>query len=189
MTEINEKLLENLRIISQIRENDKLSTYTSICNISIDQSSPLQFIWRRLYGDDRTKAISYLQNLVNQAVSTSNSLMDSKYVNIYDNDYEPTQHEKNNYMMYCKFLNKLAIELTNSKKGYNNLKITYSDDSTVKARLDGINDKINDQIQLINDCLDRIKYKEKGKIGYKPIVINYTDDEEECENSDDEQGY
>jgi len=104
-------ILTNLKIISLVQINEKISIYRG--HLQIDYK-PLQFIKRWFNNDSRESLINFLNDLL------------KKIIYLFENDLD----KKNIYTV----LN----EMDKILNGLNNLKITYSDDPITIVKLDTI---------------------------------------------------
>jgi len=122
MTEID-KIILDLQIIKQIRENDKLALIKDLGSqtISVDNYNYLSGISRWYNGYNRTTSIKYLEELTIKIENISKLLNEGSHTEI----------------------NKLLSKnLEDSKIGFENLKKTYETDSINHAKLNIIIEKL-----------------------------------------------
>jgi uncharacterized protein YktB (UPF0637 family) len=148
-----DKLIVNLRIISKIQENGKISTITP-GQISLEDESILVSLWRTLLGDSREKTIGFLTQLMNDISEISESILLSKYIIAYDHTNMYQVNERNKRVDQ---LINLSRQLQNSKKGFVNLHCTYKTDANIASKLEEIMDKIESQIITIERSLTMLK--------------------------------
>lgn len=135
----------NLKIISNIKEYDKLIT-SDDKQIEIDNASYLQFMRRWWNGRNRNSTLNYLKDFVYRDAfkvidnTLQNELREKQDVNYF--------HESNHNI-----LQKFLLELKNSIKGLQNLKITYNNDVSFKSQLDVIIEEIEFRIEKIKESL------------------------------------
>ena len=157
-----ENILLNLKIISNIKENDKISTAYE--TIVIDRNDLLQGTRRRVYtGDSREKSLSVIDNLIKRILELTDDL------------FEKTEREKNEVRIniekpsYQSYIGKtrdspfvdepiatfqnVTVHLTTAIQGLQNLKITYLGDATTTSKLDLILGKIQNRINKINKLM------------------------------------
>tara|TARA_B100000676_G_C17762127_1_gene672171 strand:+ start:44 stop:499 length:456 start_codon:yes stop_codon:yes gene_type:complete len=133
-TDTNENIIEynidtillNLKMLSQIKPNDKL--YTEDGQIKIDTPTIMQGITRWMNDYSRTKTMDDLDNLINKTL---------EYVNTNIKKDERTEEDNRN----CQ---KILVEISKSLTGIQNLKITYNDDTFIQSRLEVINEKTHE---------------------------------------------
>jgi hypothetical protein len=125
---IPEKVLVNLKILSKIQKNDKL---TKSCDgvISLETYQHLQFVKRTLYGDSRVHTVNEIHSIISESVSALNMLFDSKLLtHVYKNTQE--------WYSVCEDIKLLLKEMSFAKEGIINLKFTYIQDLNINAKLD-----------------------------------------------------
>ena len=151
-----DKIYINLKIISKIQENGKITT-TNPGQITIEEQTLINAFWRTLTGDSRKNTVAFLQQLLTNVDVTTNNLMRSPYFHSYDSTdmYQITEH---NTIM--EQLRKLSQELRNSKNGVANLHITYNDDASVAAKLEEVMARID---SLVNKIEKAITFSETYK--------------------------
>ena len=158
-----DKIFINLKIISKIQENGKITT-THPGQITLQEQTLWNAVWRTLTGDSRKSTVSFLQQLLNNVDVTSNSLIRSPYFHNFDPNDMFQVNEHNTIMEQ---LNKLSQELRNSKSGIANLHITYNDDASIEAKLEEIMGRIDSLITKIEKALNfaesHIKNEEEDK--------------------------
>ena len=145
MSEINNLLaksriednLLNLKIISKIKENDKLSSQEKI--IKIDPPSLLQGVYRWMNAEGRTITMEKLTDIINESMLITEGLL-KREKELKENEYLDLQ--ENNSQIFQNFI----IELTNSLLGLENLKKTYYEDINIMSQLDILLKKITTRI-------------------------------------------
>jgi hypothetical protein len=144
----------NLKIISNIKEYDKLITNENK-QIDIDTSSYLQFMRRWWNGRNRSNTLTYLKDYVYKDAFI---IIDTTLQNEMKNKYNNNFFEQSNHNILQKFL----VEFKNSIRGLQNLKITYNNDVSFRSQLDVIIEEIEFRIE---------KIKESLKISVEPIPL------------------
>jgi len=134
----------NLKIISNIKEYDKLIINNK--QIDIDNPSYLQFMRRWWNGRNRLNTLLYLKDYVYKDAfllidNTLQNEIKKKIIKIF---FEHSNHN---------ILQKFLIELKNSIRGLQNLKITYNSDVSFKSQLDIIIEEIEFRIEKIKESL------------------------------------
>jgi hypothetical protein len=132
---IPEKILINLKIISHIQKNEKL-TKSFNGFISIDHQSSYQFIKRFIFNDSRNHTVSEINSILNETHLYISELLKS-----------------NNKHLNLDILNILYNELSNCINGISNLKFTYQDDLNISSQLDIIILKFQHLISLLHPIL------------------------------------
>ena len=134
--QIEDNLL-NLKIISKIKENDKLSSQEKI--IKIDPPSILQGVYRWMNSEGRSITLDKLTEIVNNSMDITEGLL-KREKDLKENEYLDLQ--ENNSQIFQTFI----IELTNSLLGLENLKKTYCNDINIMSQLDILLKKITTRI-------------------------------------------
>lgn len=133
---IEDNLL-NLKIISKIKENDKLSSQEKI--IKIDPPSILQGVYRWMNAEGRCITLEKLTDIVNDSMEITEGLL-KREKDLKENEYLDLQ--ENNSQIFQTFI----IELTNTLLGLENLKKTYCNDINIMSQLDILLKKITTRI-------------------------------------------
>ena len=143
----SEMILLNLKIISQIKENEKLNI--NIDQLSIDNSK-CQFFTRAYYGNSRENTTIMIENIINNALSSTDKiLLDA----VSNDDVKDDKRDEILREDPSQLLHRYLLVMSNSIKGLENLKVTYKDDVSVKSKLDLIIEKIKTRIEKINKVL------------------------------------
>ena len=144
---MNEKSYTNLRIISKIKINDKIS-FNNDNFVIVKNNNWLLGIIRSLYREDRSKNISQLKEIYNDIFIYINIQLSSKYI---ENSEKLSSLEYETHLKLCFDLNHISNELLESKIGINNLKKTYNNDTLIDSQLDTINNNIDNIIKEIKN--------------------------------------
>jgi len=119
-----DNIILNLKMLSQIKPNDKL--YTEEGQIRIDTPKLMQGIFRWFNDYSRSKTMSDLDTLIDNTL-----LFVKNNIKIENRTEEDNRH--------CQ---KILVEVSKSVSGIQNLKITYSDDTFIQSKLEVINEKL-----------------------------------------------
>ena len=120
-----DNIIIQLTVVSKINVNEKVCINQS-GRISITQDTKFSGIYRWIYGENRTKCITFINNLVNDT-------LDKIYVYHKSIDDEI----ENDYKKQLVNLLQLTCN------GLENMKITYENDSYMVSYLESIINKIN----------------------------------------------
>lgn len=162
---IMDKILVDLKVLSKINQNGKLSTSSN--SIHIENDKIYTPIMRYIYGDSRLKTVEKIQELINNSQQVSVSILQHSCMNIYQRNNEPASIEIVEFNKNYQQLKLLSNELKNSIQGINNLLITYKDDANVCSKLEVNIDNIK---RLVIEIESNLEEKTKNKS--KPIDIN-----------------
>ena len=128
----------NLKILSKIKEHDKLSTNDTI--IKIDSPSIFQGMTRWINSEGRGVTLERLKEIIDDTLDITEKLLDSEKIK---KDYNSKDLEENNSQIFQKFI----IEMTNCLLGLENLKKTYGEDILIASQIDLLLKKITIRIE------------------------------------------
>ena len=184
---IPDKLLINLKIISKIQKNGRITrSYDGI--ISLENDVFYQAIKRFISNDSRRQAIFEINSVITECIDVLTHILNSKYMN--KNYYESEEFNKN-----CELIDLLLVELGWAKVGVENLKFTYQNDQNIISQIDIIILKIN---TVLKDISQKLKYyqsflpkvvdqnENNGENQRKNLYSELTSVKVEGYNSDDE---
>ena len=135
-----DSILLDLKIISQIKENDKLVTSKELLEID---NSYFQSIKRYWNNDNRISSIEYIKNTVNRTLEFTDTTLNDTHTDNKNIFIENNSH----------ILQRFLVEMTNAIKGLDNLKLTYNTDITVISAIDIYKEKLNMRIEAIQNIL------------------------------------
>jgi len=135
-----DSILLDLKIISQIKENDKLVTSKELLEID---NSYFQSIKRYWNNDNRISSIEYIKNTVNRTLEFTDTTLNDTHTENKNIFIENNSH----------ILQRILVEMTNAIKGLDNLKLTYNTDITVISAIDIYKEKLNMRIEGIQNIL------------------------------------
>ena len=124
MKSLTEDTILNLKMLSQIKPNDKIYLENDL--IKIDTPYILQGISRWYQNHNRETSAEDLDKIVDNVVKITDDLINKTDISNEEN-------------VLCQTL---LIEINNASKGLSNLKITYKDDTFITSKLDIIKDKL-----------------------------------------------
>jgi len=151
-----DKLLLELKIISNIKEYDKICVRD---NIMIDTPHLLQSVARTYNGDSREKSIKYIQKIIEEIFEILDNLLEEAKKPLTGQSsihYYSNKSHINNINFKDETITiyqKTNQNLTESISGLQNLKITYLNDISTTAKLDMIIVKIQNRINKINSMM------------------------------------
>jgi hypothetical protein len=160
---IPDKLLINLKIISKIQKNGRITrSYDGI--ISLENNVFYQAIKRFISSDSRKQAIFEINSIISESISILNHILNSKYMN-------KTFNESDEYIKNCENITLIISELELSKQGIENLKFTYQNDPNIVSQIDILILKINTTIKDVNTKLSYFKSFLQSES--KPPLLEY----------------
>ena len=130
-----DKLLLNLRTLSEIKDFDKLRVNND--NLQIDQS-PIQFVTRWYYAEGRDSTLTKISDILEETFSHIETIKNNTY---YNSNRD---------------IQRILVGLSTSVKGIDCLKVTYKKDVNVITRLDLYAEKITMKINELNTTINII---------------------------------
>ena len=149
-----EEILVELKVISKINENQKISTVNN-STISIEKDDIFQGSRRYIWSDSREKTVNTIENIVDRAIEYSTTCINSSYLNIYNLTTSPSDHEKESHFREYSKIKNLTNEINNTIKGITNLQKTYKNDAIISSQLDVIIHKITTHNAMIETKLEQ----------------------------------
>ena len=122
----------NLKILSQVRQNDRVSSRRDVLDIS--RTSVMESCRRWWYGESRAHNISAIAKVLEMAFHN---------VQLYIEKTEPTPQD-------CQTINRLDRELRGARAGIANLLETYDRDSVAKAQILCMLENIDQWLQALS---------------------------------------
>jgi hypothetical protein len=162
---ITDNLLINLRIISKIQKNGRISrSYDGI--VSLENETFYQSIKRFLSSDSRKQSVFEINSIINETSECINNIINSRYMNKLNCNTDE-------YYKLCEDLELVTIELESSKTGIDNLKFTYKNDPNISSQIDILILKIQ---SLLKDSNYKLIYFQSAlpQIHRKPKEIHST---------------
>jgi hypothetical protein len=150
---ISDKLFINLRILSKIPKNGRITKSTDgIVSIEHDTLLP-QAVKRFVSNDSRKQSVFEINSIVSECIDTLYSLTNSKYMVVE----RTTIRQGDSFYKTCEELQLVLRELESAKGGIENLKFTYSNDINIVSQLDVIILKVTSALKDYNIKLDQFK--------------------------------
>lgn len=132
-----ETIILNMRIISEIKENEKLVANSECLEIDTRYIQSIQRWW---YADGRQNALIKISNIVNKLFEFIDETYGKNNEINNDNNFEEDKTH---------LFQRIHIILLNSIKGLENLKITYKNDIKTITKIDLIIEKINIKVEIM----------------------------------------
>ncbi len=152
--------VHDLKILASIPQNGRISSSISSSTSSIkleDEKSTITWIRRFMSPDSRKKAIRDINAIVERAANFMDTLVNSKYINVYENNKEPSESELDRHLEDMHHLITLYNELKHSITGIANLKeTTYRNDTSINAEMEIILTDVTNKVAIIENKIKRI---------------------------------
>lgn len=146
-------VIVNLKLIGQLREDDRLRIHDNILDI---ENRFGQSLFRMVSGDSRTSTLIYIINLINSAQFHSSQLVNEIEHIVDKND----KYQKN---LRHKLYN-LTVDLNSCLNGLDKLKITYKNDHVFRSKIEIICDQIRTTTENNMDQNSQITYNHQINI-------------------------
>ena len=132
-----ENIIIQLTVISKLCSNEKICINNTSGRISVISGTKLSAIYRWINGENRSKCIHFINNLVNDALD----------ILLYNTEYN---NEKEKFIT-IDYYKQLKNAMNHSCAGFEQLKLTYVDDMYMVSYLESIINKINTSLQNEKD--------------------------------------
>tara|TARA_Y100000741_G_scaffold364008_1_gene353679 strand:- start:289 stop:786 length:498 start_codon:yes stop_codon:yes gene_type:complete len=144
-------ILYKLNIISHIKQGDKLYCYNN--SFYIDNSF-IQSISRFINNQSRNNAIQNIKDCIETIIDITDFIYRNE-ISVKKNIKEKESRQVNSFFRESndKILKKFYIQMSSAIDGLTNLKITYSDDLSIKTLIDLLIKKLESRIQKIDNIL------------------------------------
>ena len=144
-----DKIFINLKIISLIKKNEKLSIKEDQeKSLTVDGNTNflyIQSIKRWINNDNRKKTLSYINNIIQNTFDS----MDQIYENFNKEEKSNVFEEDDESLLL-----RLSRELIKASDGLRNLRLTYQNDSVINSQIQLLLDKIQIKVDKINKILN-----------------------------------
>lgn len=163
------EILNNLRIIAQVRENEKLST-----RYGVSISKPTEsFLWakRMYYGESRDQTLEFINHTVSKAFEKINSALELRET-IFEEEVKTRDQllkRLRNTQRIERFRNAIsALKETISRK----LRSTYETDATTISKIDTLCEHIEDKLNEIDASIKFLSDRSPSIPSSKPVSNN-----------------
>ena len=145
-------ILLNLKIIANIKENDKISTHTPA--LTIDGSSIFQCLKRWFYNNSREDTLEKIDKVIKRSFEITDATLENEVLKSQKLQHpHPSTDEdffkEDNSNIFQRFV----VEMSNACKGLENMKLTYKDDISTQSKLDIMIHKLKMRVDKINKIL------------------------------------
>ena len=143
-----ENIILNMKIIGSIQKGDKLLG-NDIDNevLEIESNDFLQPIRRWWFSRNRLETINKIKIIVNKSFDITDRTLENERDASYNKDIEYFSEENSS------LLQRFLVEMKQSTKGLENLKITYDEDVKIISEIDILIEKLQLRIQKIQNGL------------------------------------
>ena len=139
-----EEILLNLNILSQIRENEKISCDKE--SIAIDTSMGITQPFQRFFrGDSRERTIIMVTKIIEDSLKFTDNILNAE---IEDNKNTTYFAETNSSLLH-----RFLLNMQNAIRGLENLRITYNTDIPMQSKVNLLVEKLQMRVEKINRLL------------------------------------
>lgn len=150
-----EKLITNLKIISNIKQNEKI--YMNENNIIEIDKSFIPSFTRYFNERCRNRTILFLQDIINNVLICTDSILTDEQDELESNSEYNNCTFSNDFTEYnSDILQRFILEINKSFDGFDNLIKTYENDITIISEITVLKEKLTTRCVKINNVL-RIK--------------------------------
>ena len=142
MDKLIDNTILNLKILSNIKKNDKLITNNNI--LEIDNPNILQGINRWYYNENRTLTIKKLNEICENTFKITEHIINKEKENKIKDNVKILQYNNNEIFQI------LILEMSNALNGLTNLKSTYARDISISSQIEILKKKIMMKIEKLN---------------------------------------
>ena len=148
-----DRVLHDLKVISMIRDCDKIFTDNGMLNL--DHGGFTSSVYRFVKGEGRNKGISAINNVLSDAFAIVDNCcrkIESRELELKENR-ETMVNKMKSYHLICKIRSSVSDVLI----GLKNLRTTYSNDTSVTARIDVMKERVSQGLKEVDASLGSLK--------------------------------
>jgi hypothetical protein len=128
-----DRVLHDLRVISAIRENDKI--YTEGGFLNLDHGGIRSAVYRWINGENRSKGVAALNNIISDAFAIAENGF--RRIELRDNQGNHLKKLKSYHL-----ITKVRASVADSLLGLKHLRATYLNDTSLIARIDVLKERV-----------------------------------------------
>lgn len=172
MNNVSDKLLINLKIISKIQKNGRISRSNDGI-ILLETSSFYKSLKRFISSDSRKQSLFEINSVILECIEVLHNLLNSKYMNYQRYQTRDEQLKRNpEFIKSIDNIKLILTELEYAKGGIENLKFTYKNDQNTVSQLDIILLKIETTLQDTQSHLNTMDIERYYSNDGNEMVIN-----------------
>lgn len=146
-----DRVLHDLKVIAAIRDNDKIFTQNGMLNL--DHGGFSSSIYRSIKGESRNRGISAINNVLSDAFA----IADNSFRKIENQELNETRETRVYKMKSYHLICKVRSGVSDCIIGFKNLRTTYSDDTSVTARIDVMKERVSQGLRELDASLSILK--------------------------------
>ena len=165
-----DRVLHDLKVIAAIRDNDKIFTDNGMLNL--DHGGVTSSVYRFVKGEGRNKGISAINNVLSDAFA----IADNSFRKIESKELKENRETMVNKMKSYHLICKIRCSVSDCLIGFKNLRTTYSNDTSVTARIDVMKERVAQGLKEVDASLCALKsqleiYNEDVEPRYEEFLI------------------
>tara|TARA_B100001287_G_scaffold263271_1_gene253978 strand:- start:1764 stop:2306 length:543 start_codon:yes stop_codon:yes gene_type:complete len=146
-----DRVLHDLKVISSIRDNDKIYTENGMLNL--DHGGVSSSMYRFVKGENRNRGLSAINNVILDAFA----ITENNFRKIECKDMTESREAIVNKMKSYHLIYKIRCSVSDCLIGLKNLRITYCDDTSISARIDVLKESISQGLKELDASLNLLK--------------------------------
>ncbi len=146
-----DRVLHDLKVIAAIRDNDKIFTDNGMLNL--DHGGVTSSVYRFVKGEGRNKGISAINNVLSDAFA----IADNSFRKIESKELKENRETMVNKMKSYHLICKIRCSVSDCLIGFKNLRTTYSNDTSVTARIDVMKERVAQGLKEVDASLCALK--------------------------------
>lgn len=148
-----DRVLHDLKVISAIRENDKIYTESGMLNL--DHGGFYSSISRWARGENRYKGISAIGNIISDAFAISESGL--RTLETRDKRCQDSREYKLMRLKSYHLVTKMRYAVADSLIGLKNLRSTYISDTSIAAAIDVLKMRVSQGLKELDASIEILK--------------------------------
>tara|TARA_Y100000361_G_C11161872_1_gene348004 strand:+ start:6222 stop:6767 length:546 start_codon:yes stop_codon:yes gene_type:complete len=146
-----DRVLHDLKVISAIRENDKVFTENGMLNLDHGHFTSPFTRWVR--GECRIKGLCAIGNVLSDAFAISeNNFRKMENKEVISKTREATVYRMKSYLLVCK----IRAGVSDCLIGLKNLRSTYIKDTSITAKIDVIKESVTQGLRELDTSINII---------------------------------
>lgn len=146
-----DRVLHDLKVVAAIRDNDKIYTENGMLNL--DHGGFTSSVYRFIKGESRNRGISAINNVLSDAFA----IADNNFRKIENQELQHTRETMVNKMKSYHMICKIRCSVSDCLIGFKNLRTTYSDDTSITARIDVMKERVSQGLKEVDASLTVLK--------------------------------
>lgn len=149
-----DRVLHDLKVIAAIRHKQKIFTDPTNGMLNLDNGGLTSSVYRFVKGEGRNKGISAINSILSDAFAIAdNSFRKIENPRELKDNREAMVNKMKSYHLICK----IRCSVSDCLIGLKNLRTTYSNDTSVTARIDVMKERVAQGLKEVDASLCALK--------------------------------